>query len=100
MTSADEGGEVEEQAHEEFEAVKNDMVEFVVEQYDYLSVQISIEYIPSIRHCLIFHSQNPRPSRRRRRDHNIQPKSPELEVEQLQRGAIFEQTSRESMSNS
>ena len=48
-----------EQAHEESDAVKNDMVMLVDEQYDYLSVRPRIEYIPSIRHYLIFHSQSP-----------------------------------------
>ena len=33
FTIADGGGEVEEQAHDELEAVKNDMVAFVDEQY-------------------------------------------------------------------
>jgi hypothetical protein len=40
FTNADDGGEVKEQAHDELEAVKNDMVAFVDEQYVYLSAPL------------------------------------------------------------
>jgi hypothetical protein len=40
LTSADDGGEVEEQAHDELEAVKNDIVALVDVQYVYLSVSL------------------------------------------------------------